>query len=230
MSYILDALKKLEKKRMKETLPGLLSRHELPRAKADRRIFGRYLTAFALLINAVLLLWWLRPWEARSPEYVNPVSQSKIAPLPDADEGVRAPSGTVPNATDNRGFGTMYDNETAMKEQPLYKREPVNRNDVISPEDSVKPVEGKGASGGQAKTSVMEIHMNDLPLSVRQELPRISVSGHFYSDNPGSRIVVINGRVVHEGAEVAQGLMLERINSDGLVFFYQGYRFRMGVF
>ncbi len=63
MSFILDALKKLEQSRKRGEVPDLstvhLHDHELPKKKA----VWPYLLLAALLLNAGIFMAWLRPWE-----------------------------------------------------------------------------------------------------------------------------------------------------------------------
>jgi len=73
------------------------------------------------------------------------------------------------------------------------------------------------------------IAMADLPLSVRQELPAITISVHAYSDNPAARLVGIDSRILREGDDVVAGLKLEQITPEGMIFSYKGYRFSRGV-
>jgi general secretion pathway protein B len=73
------------------------------------------------------------------------------------------------------------------------------------------------------------ISMAELPPSVRQELPAMTISVHAYSDNPAARLVGINNRILREGDSVVTGLKLEQITPDGMIFGYKGYRFSRGV-
>jgi general secretion pathway protein B len=65
----------------------------------------------------------------------------------------------------------------------------------------------------------------DLPEVLRASLPPLSVRGFVYSEDPHSRMVVINDRMLQEGDEVAPGLKLDRIEPDGVVLSSKGYRF-----
>ena len=57
----------------------------------------------------------------------------------------------------------------------------------------------------------------------------MTVSVHAYSGNPKDRLVGINNRMLREGDELAPGLKLEQITSEGMIFGYKGYSFRRGV-
>ena len=71
--------------------------------------------------------------------------------------------------------------------------------------------------------------MAELPLSIRQEMPTLSISVHAYSHEPKDRLVGINDRVFHEGEDLAPGLRLEEITPNGMILRYKGYRFLRGV-
>ena len=56
-------------------------------------------------------------------------------------------------------------------------------------------------------------NVDALPISPEQraQLPQLNVNGASYSANPAHRMLIVNGAVVHEGQELAPGLILERI-------------------
>jgi len=74
------------------------------------------------------------------------------------------------------------------------------------------------------------VTIDKLPSSVREGLPKMSISGHIYSNKPASRIVAINSQVLREGEAVAAGLKLEEITPTGVIFSYKGFRFSIKVF
>jgi len=65
----------------------------------------------------------------------------------------------------------------------------------------------------------------ELPLSVQQDIPKLSILFHLYSGNPKDRLVGINNRTLREGDSVEPGLVLEQIIPDGMILNYKGYRF-----
>lgn len=73
----------------------------------------------------------------------------------------------------------------------------------------------------------MDFH--ELPESIRQELPSITISAHVYSTNPAQRSIVINNNFMEEGEYVLDGLILYEITTDGAIFAYQGTLFNYGV-
>ena len=65
MSFILDALKKLEQKRQRGSVPDIMTVHFPDSQKPRRRPAWPYIVIVALILNAVLLASWLRPWETK---------------------------------------------------------------------------------------------------------------------------------------------------------------------
>jgi general secretion pathway protein B len=71
--------------------------------------------------------------------------------------------------------------------------------------------------------------LQTLPASIKENLPPIHISVFVYSDDPNSRIVKINGQSIREGQDLAEGLRVEEIVSDGVIFNYEAYRFHVGI-
>jgi general secretion pathway protein B len=90
-----------------------------------------------------------------------------------------------------------------------------DKNDPVAPADV-----------GQGKKVLA---LSDLPASIQQEIPGISISFHAYSSKPKDRHVMINGSMAGQGEILAPGLSLDEITPDGVILGYKGYRFRRGV-
>jgi len=73
-----------------------------------------------------------------------------------------------------------------------------------------------------------KVDLKDLPSSIQQSLPAFAISVSVYSDDPASRMVKVDGQMLQEGQYLAEGIKLEEIATDGVVFSYQNYRFRVG--
>lgn len=65
---------------------------------------------------------------------------------------------------------------------------------------------------------------NEPPPAIRQEIPSLTISLHGYSSDPAERMVMINGRLLREGDDLAAGLRLEQVTPDGAILGYKGYR------
>ena len=75
-----------------------------------------------------------------------------------------------------------------------------------------------------------EPEYSQVPASVKNDIPKLSLSFLVYSEKPAERRVTINGKVLREGDEISEGLKLEKITHEGAVFNYRGYHFHKGVF
>jgi general secretion pathway protein B len=84
-----------------------------------------------------------------------------------------------------------------------------------------------------SKTAVLRsdrvFNLNDLPADVRSALPPLKISAHVYSPEPHSRLVRFNDQLLQEGQDSTEGMKVEEILPNGIVFRFQGYRFRMGI-
>ena len=69
-----------------------------------------------------------------------------------------------------------------------------------------------------------------LPAEVRENLPAISIEGHIFDQEPGERMVIINGSIRHEGQQVTQALKLTEILPDGVHFSFRNHDFIMRTF
>ena len=46
-----------------------------------------------------------------------------------------------------------------------------------------------------------------------------------YSSTPSSRILILNGQVLHEGDKIAPDLVLQQIRLKAAVLLFRGYRY-----
>jgi len=73
------------------------------------------------------------------------------------------------------------------------------------------------------------LEMSELPANIQQEIPDMSVAGYVLSENPKERSVGINGHLLQEGDYIKQGIRLEHIAPEGLIFSYKNYHFRQSL-
>lgn len=231
MSFILDALKKLEHKRHRSSLPGLLTVHDFTSEKPVKRFPLAYFLAAVLLVNAAVMLVWLHPWRSDnqhvakqaidSQSYEAPlvrtggeISEKQTPALPQRDAGIKSALTPPPAARQ----------ADVIPQAPPAKPIAVGTKKI--PEAlPLPPAEPKINSIPAPGETIYD--KNELPASVQQGLPDILIAGHIYSNNPSSRMVNINGKILREGQSIAGGLRLEDITEYGVVLNYQGYRFRM---
>jgi general secretion pathway protein B len=223
MSYILDALKKADAQRQRESMPGL-------HAKPVRIVFARAATPPAWgywpwLIAAVLglmaALWWgfgkPQPQVTAAPASVAnapaipappvPVVTVPVAPAPLVSESpgtdaVRAPAPSAPARTGPRAASPPRHART--KEQPR-----------------ATPRPSPSASSAGAPPAPAEPPTGAAP----PDAPRLQVSGSSYSENPAYRMLILNGHMYREGEEVAPDLLLEQIKPKSAQLKYKGQRY-----
>lgn len=111
------------------------------------------------------------------------------------------------------------------------------RPPVVTPPRTVSPVTAAAPAKPPARApihvdpaattaaSTRVPSLAELPEDVRRSLPALTVSGAMYSDQPASRMLLINNRVFHEGDQPVAGLVLEEIRLKSAVFSYRGTRY-----
>ncbi|MBE0621382.1 MAG: general secretion pathway protein GspB [Burkholderiales bacterium] len=237
MSYILDALRKSDQLRQRGAAPTLLLGQAT--ATAPKRPAPLWYGLLALvLLGAGIAIGWLRPWQsepaAPAPTAVaakpTEAAQSKLAPAaPDMtpkpqpelqlhNPAPATPAVSAPAPAQSQAAAVRIEKQQA----PAVAR---------APERAAAPAP-ELASGGRsvaAAPAPRVMMMAELPLAIQQELPPMSISVHAYSGKSAERLVGINGRLLHEGDQVAPGLRLEQITPDGMILSYKEYRFRRGV-
>ncbi len=221
MSFILDGLKKLEEKQHRDSVPDLLTVHS-PVPQRSKKDIWPYLLIAVLLINALLLLLWLRPWQSEVQ-----VTDEKIALK--AGAGNSAASHAINTPAAETGAAVQADEQTietdtiapAAVETPL--EVPLNEPPAPEQQNAIK------ATSIQDETALSDrpLKLSELPPSIRQELPEINISAHIYSNNTSSRIVNINGSVIREGGKISPGLYVDEITVTGVILKYNEYRFSM---
>jgi len=71
------------------------------------------------------------------------------------------------------------------------------------------------------------VRLNELPSSVRAEIPDINITMQVYSAEPGSRFAIINGKRYMESDQIADAVILDEILRKGIILKYRQYRILM---
>jgi len=227
MSYILDALKKSDQLRQRGSTPTLLTVQATPTDPTRPRYLMSGVLA-VVLISAGIALGWLRPWQ---PEQPAPAAEppASLPVVPGSNLAVPAPLDGSPVATGKQephppaaGAATKQEIQALAGHESLPtlpQPEPAARNATA----------GQLPSGTADEAGRKIMALNDLPPSIRREIPMITISFHAYSNNPGERRVMINGDMARQGEPLADGLSLEQITPDGVILDYKGFRFHHGI-
>jgi general secretion pathway protein B len=259
MSYILDALKKSEKKRQRGTVPDLLTMQEALAHEQKKRPLWAYMIMAALLLNALLLVW-LVPWKAKksniplhatgenhtvmneSSSPASDLSQMKPQELP-ADVNRQKPQVETPS--DEISSQSLKRNQQVQPKADVQKKMPDELKSVVdtkmlhetaplSPSaqpDTVAHVSSEPKPENNITPPVPNkiYSLSELPSSIQQSLPAFAISVFLYSNDPNARTVKVNGQMMKEGQYLSAGLKLEEITQNEAIFSYQNYRFRVGM-
>ena len=237
MSYILDALRKSDQQRRRGAAPTLLAGQAMAVAPKQPAFLAYGLPA-AVLVGAGMVIGWLRPWQ---PEQAAPGRAELVAAKPlesTPRQPASAPSEMAPqprpeqrlqNATPPaQAAPALVPTKPQLPARAKPETDGTSREaaGAVPKKTAKQPVGTAAADAARVQTVVS---MADLPLSVQQELPAMTISVHVYSGDPGKRLVGINNRMLREDEHVVPGLKLEQITPDGMIFGYKGYSFRRGV-
>lgn len=240
MSYILEALRKSDQQRQRGAAPTLHTAPPPMPVSSQSRGTRNALLAVALL-GAGILLGWLRPWQSAPPApatgtapppgaHPAPAAPPPLvvpqAPAPRAESATPTP-GPIPRPAPVGGIAN------APRKLPLPIRiEPTRPSLVVTPDirkDAVTMDIPPPVVPSDMKPEIKAIPQSELPASIQQEIPAMSIALHAYTATPGDRMVMINDRMLRQGDSLAAGLRLEQITPDGLILGYKGYRFFRSV-
>lgn len=201
MSFILDALKKSDKKRQENNAPSLDTVHEPTSVTRPRRPFWIYLLVLILLLNVGLLLWFFAPGPRGIVVGLEQVAQKQTVvatPVPVSTPVVRSLA-------------------VSQSQTQRLSKTPTIRNSSPGVAAPVEP---------QPSASERIYAIAELPIALQRRLPEMHMSLHAYSKGSGTASLVrINEQIMREGARLADKYLLEEITADGATFRYDGYRF-----
>ena len=237
MSYILDALQRADAERERGQVPGLHAHPLGEGGSADARpgtprwaLWGG-LAAAAVVLAA--LAWRMgadanapvpapaqpsppRPEVAMAPPVNAVTPPAPAVPAPDVPSYAPPPATAIvkPVAKDARPPAAS---EPAAALAPPAPTPAAKASPTTAPPTAAKP---------QAPAAPVPL-LAELPASLRQQLPTLSVGGSVYSEDAASRFIMLNGEVVKEGSQPAPGLVVERIEPRSAVLRFKGERFRL---
>jgi len=204
MSYILEALKKAEAERRDG--PSQTVRPPVFSARPAGRAWRAPWTWTAL--SAMVAISGIAAWYLTLPDAAPPVKMAEAPALPAFQ--LPAPEVEVPAAPEEPAAPPP-------KPKPKIAKKPVEKT---PPENATV----KKAAPPEPPLATLR----ELPEQIQREIPPLSVGGYIYSGNKADRSVLINKRLLREGDEVAPGLTLEKMQPNGIVLNYKGYRYRAG--
>lgn len=230
MSFILDALKKSENDRQRQSSPALFE----VKVAAPRRKFPAWAIGLGVLlaVNVVVLAWVLLRQPTTSA--TGPVSANAPATAADPEKSdmvtVRMPanvSSTVTVAPNNREPGVVAPSAAPpLAEEPLLSGEEPSVPPDYNANDYVP-----AASPSQARADALRrsgnVPSREEAIAQGVQLPDLRLDLHVYSPKPADRFVFINMRKLREGESLPEGIHVEEITPSGAVLSYRGKRFEL---
>jgi general secretion pathway protein B len=244
MSLILEALRKSEAERQIGRAPGLLTPVALRPAQRSRARGPLLFAAALLLLAALALAWWLGRSAAEPPAAV-PAEAPAMAPATSAASAASATT-DVPtrHPTHAATPPTAAPATSAPPRSPLpaagpgdlpadpdfasTERESLPLPPPVSalpapppppaataplPETAPAPIEAEGATPWRT-----------LSEAERAGLPPLRLNMHVFNDEPARRFVIIDGRRLAEGEQIAADVVLTEIRRDGAMLVVRGRR------
>jgi general secretion pathway protein B len=199
MSFILDALKKSEAERNRQTGPVLMD----VRIAAPRRRLPTWAWALGIVLaaNLVVLAYLLLRTPNDAREAVTPVVAAPVAATP------------APPAA------------TAINPAPAPANiAPATVAAAVAAPSDIPAATSTATSTLQDDASLPS--MQDL-IAMGMTLPPLQLNLHAYDPNPASRYVLLNSTRLREGEYSPEGIKVERITTSGVILELRGRRFAL---
>jgi general secretion pathway protein B len=239
MSFILDALKKSENDRQRQSAPALFE----VKVAQPRRHFPLWAVGLGVLlgINVLVLLWFLlRP----APDNSAPAAPSgefagSTAPTGTTPAGMVTvpatstyiPAGAPPTVT--IGGGSVDAGVVGQSSAPPLAEEPVlSVQEPSVPPDydardyrpAVTPAQANAIAAARREGSVPS---RDEVLAQGTQLPDLRLDLHVFDMDPTKRFVFVNMRKLREGESLPEGVRLDAITQTGARFSFRGTQFTL---
>ncbi len=232
MSYILEALKKSEQERGAGESPSVQTIHSAGLQYAQqKKPLWPYVLAVVITLNVIALI-----------VFFAPATRS----LKQSDAATAAPTADRSLTTTVAAPTHEFTPSTPLATPPVATKAPPAKPPVQPPaqlrqqttasaadktaatrrsEDNYQPSLSKQTRNDY----VSVVDVRDLPLDIQARIPDMVFSAHVYSSNPQQRSVVINGNFMEQGDMLTSKLRLDEITPGGVVFDFDGVRFRTSV-
>jgi len=244
MSFILDALKKSESDRQRQSGPSLFEVKVAP----PRRTLPVWAVAIAVLlgINVIVISWMLlrRPAAqqpaAASPQptapaapaaHDAPAAQAANTPAHQGSAAAGQAAGAAPAAAGVAAPPAAHAGSSGQSPAPASLASNAQSGGPPSPGDNpsdnapaVEPAATPGfaTSGGDRLAGDMPLYQQ---IASSDGLPALHLDMHVFADRPQDRFVLINMHRLGEGDTLPSGVHVDAIRPDGVVLTYQGTQF-----
>lgn len=232
MSFILDALKKSERERQRNSGPTLFEAKVAP-PKARLPIWA--IAVCVLLVINFAVIGWLLFKGTPAPRETSPPPQTASAP-PAQTPALPQPMNTAPQppaAVPYTAPAPAQASVTPRRPVPVYEEEEEEEplevasleEEGLSEDDFAPAVEpAPRRSAPPAPVNVAELPTYE-DIAGNLGLAELRMDLHSYAPSADKRFVFINMQKVGEGETGPQGVLVENITPEGAVLSYRGKRF-----
>jgi general secretion pathway protein B len=242
MSFILDALKKSETDRQRQSAPALFE----VKVAAPRRRFPLWALGLGVLlgINMLVLMWvLLRSPSAEAPRVASGSTGGASGPA------IAPPgTGTVPSTVTIPTTATYIPSNSAAQATigsnnpdagvvgpshapPLAEEPLLSGSEPSVPPDydanDYAPAVTVAQANAAAEQRAGQVPSKDEVLARGTQLPDLRLDLHSYGIDPAERFVFINMRKLREGESLPDGVRVEKITQRGVELSYRGTRFSL---
>ena len=210
MSFILDALKKSETERVRQSGPALL---EMRIVRPSQRLPAWAMIVGALLIASVAVLGWLAWRPASAPVALAPPVVVPAATSAPAQPAAAAIIATQPQ--ENAAEVAANAAEPGTAESNPAEPNPADTEPAVVPDS--RTVRSENASTGLHNYA-----------ELGGAAPELRLDMHVYAVNPAERYAFINMHKVHEGDVTPEGAQVRQITREGVVLEFRGSEFLLG--
>lgn len=224
MSYILDALRKADAQRARDPARGI---HALPlqmssTGESKFRV-NRVMLWGAMAVGLAALAAVAWQLVAPSPQVIAvapvaiPVAAPVAAPAPAPAAAPTPAQQTVVSPAASVSPPAPAPLPVPQLPLGLNRRGPIVEVPKAAP--SAANATAPAASTERAPNPIR------LPPEGQGGLPKLTITGGVYSENPAQRMLIVNGQVFSEGAEPVPGVLLEQIRPSSAVLKFGGIRY-----
>lgn len=163
------------------------------------------------------------------PPQMQAQPQPQPPPPPVQQQGMAGPSGRPSSSVNPQASNGSRGNNVQQHEQAEGSAAPpiVNPPSPVQPPAPVTPPfaanrPGLGAAGAAAAPAQQQ-PVRGLP----SDAPRLVISGSVYSPDVNRRMLIVNGQVFREGADLGSGVVLQEVRPDSAVLGFKGGRYNV---
>jgi general secretion pathway protein B len=239
MSYILDALQRADAERERGHVPGLRSQIVPPANRKAARL-RRWQPWHTITLLVALLTgagWW---WSLDTEDVPSAAPASAAPPAAASAETADASTPAMrpappppeqpvqPILAPPRVEPPKRPAANTPATPPAVAAAPAPAPGAAPPAAAAPPVPSPATTTASEPTAGPVRSFAELSPEARAQLPAVNVSGSTYSRNPALRMLIVNGKVMQEGQEIAPGLKLETIGQRNAVLNHNGLRYSIG--